>query len=251
MDRCIATLRVGKLAESWATVNSPFLENYARRCGANLCIDQTPAHVPEAFPHIKNEFMQLMVYRLDMMRRLLERHRRVLLIDADMLVRPDCPDLFDLVPETHWAGVDEASLSYRNNFEPHVLHAHAHMVEVCQQDGLPIPDSGKRYFNCGLQLASRSHSLLYDPPINPSNDPPNWVEQSRINVRLFLHREIPIYYLPECFNQMMWAKPREWWRNSFVVHYCGLPYEDRLPYMQHDAEIFHREYGPSIARREV
>lgn len=242
MERCIFTQRWGVLAESWAQTNTPFLELYARRCKAHLHIDRTPPRVTSEHPHITNEFMQLMILRLKLMQDLLREHDRILLLDADTLVRPDCPNLFDLVPPTHWAGVDEAMLAYRNNFVQHVYDSHAHMTSVCHADGLPVPDSGKRYFNCGVQMASRCHSFLYDPPVNPTNDP-NWVEQSRINVRLFLRRETLIYYLPECFNQMMWPKPINAWRNSYIIHYCGLPYKDRRPMMDLDAEHFRREYS--------
>ena len=110
MNRCIATMHSGERAEAWGAVNMPFLELYARRTGAVVHIDRTPAVINPDFPHITNEFMQLMIWKMELMRLLLGRYQRVLWIDADALVRPDCPDLFDLVPETHWAGVDAATV---------------------------------------------------------------------------------------------------------------------------------------------
>lgn len=227
--RVILSMAVGDYWREVAAISLPLLERYASRVGADV---RRATALPFEFPPW-SPTTACCLYRLDLMRQAFLDYDRVLWLDADVLVRPDSPDLFALVPPTHWAGYDELPAAWAIGWEAHVHSVHRHMVEVCREDGLEIPDSGGRYFNGGVQLASRAHRHLYAPAVNPSDHA--WGEQSRVNVRLFLAR-VPVYHLPAAFNAMPWASTRAWWPNAWMIHYAGVLPGERLAMMRQDLE---------------
>jgi hypothetical protein len=169
----------------------------------------------------------------------LGRHDRVLWLDADVLVRPDCPDLFALVPPTHWAALDQAAFC-----DEGFLHlCHRHMAEVCREEGLPVPDTRGRCFCAGVQLVPSSFAWLYAPRRRPSAHP--WAEQSLVNVRLFLRPWSAVFSLPECFGRLAyWPLPRRHLDMTFLMHYAGPPSpEARLADMRRDRDAWLGHFG--------
>ncbi len=236
--RCIITLAAGHDAGRMFNLADDFLCHYARRCRADLVVRRGPAPGPPVF----DPFASLMYLKLDLMREALATHDRALWLDADTLVRPDCPILFDLVPPTHWAGYEAlAATRTLPDGDRHVRDQLDHLGEVCRQEGLPIPDSRGRYFNCGVQLASKSHAFLYAPPVEP--DGHGWGEQSRVNARLFSRPDVPVYHLADPFNSMSWFHRGDYLETAWIVHYCGggSPGE-RLDRMSADAAAWRSRY---------
>lgn len=236
--RLIQTLAVGDYTQSLLDLSKPGMMHYAFRADADfqVCIVKYP------HPEITDEFTQIQLTKLDLMRHALKDFDRVLWLDADVIVRPDAPDLFDLVPPTHWAGLDEGALFEKHRIKEKCIDdVHDHMKQVCEEDGLLFPDTEGRYFNCGVQLAAQRHAFLYEPAKKPQNH--GWAEQSRINVRLFLRRDVPIYYLPECWNRITYLETRNYQRTSYFVHYAWAPYSVRPGLMKRDLEIWKETYG--------
>jgi hypothetical protein len=249
MKRAIATIAVDEQAQKWAQVTRPFLEHYAARVGAEIIDGQLHDHpeiveAPPEWPNNQtpgNRFAEIQLSKLDIMREALEQFDRVLWLDADLMVRPDSPDLFDIVPPDHWAGLEEIAVMLRLNWFSNYEKILAHMAVVCQQEGLPeISRNRAIYFNCGVQLAGKSHAFLYAPAKNPDNF--GWAEQTRVSVRLN-HFQPPIYYLPECFNCMKWAGSTDYMRTCYFNHYCGLRNHERLTVMTMDANVWSARYG--------
>lgn len=203
---------------------------YASRCGAQ--------HRCEVLN--EPDFSLLMLEKMRVIREAMREHRRVLWLDVDVLVRPDAPDVFRLVPPTHYAAFNECALAHlAPGMHDHVRACHDDMVTVCQDDGLPIPDSRGWYFNCGVQLASRDHAFLYEPR-RPGRA--IWVEQSAVNVRLHLRPEVPVYHLPYAFNALQWHAPPDYARSCWFVHYCGLPYQHRVARAIADRKLWEKLY---------
>lgn len=243
--RLILTMVVGDLfAQKLASHSVPRMERYASRCEAELRIVRETG--PKSDLH--DELTTIMLAKLDAMRTALKEFDRVMWIDSDALVRADTPSLFDMVPATHWAAFDEAAPCYAGCGwlgMKHVHNAHHSMVCVARQDGVAVPDSQGRYFNTGIQLAAKRHSSLYAPAPHASRVD-TWAEQSRINVRLFLRPELPIYYLPECFNRMLWMQTRNYQRVSYIVHYTGVQYSERPALVAADDALWKIEEGHHV-----
>lgn len=244
MKHLVATLCYGPTGAAMAALSMDLMRDYARRVGADFFVLSEVSGEPPPLDDMKRIHASLALAMLDKMRFLrqaLKEYDRILWVDLDILVRPDAPDLFALVPGTHLAMADECATG--NDWQ--VWFCHQHMVETCQQERLPIPDTKGRYFNCGLMLIPSGSDWLFAPRINPVSHP--WCEQSLVNVRLFLEPErTPVYTLPECCNRFVYwpgMVPRRQEEMSWFLHFAGPPdYATRLRDMRRVREKWQKEY---------
>lgn len=230
MKLAIATIFHGELGEQYKALTLSRMNAYAWKVGAHVVLGQVRTH------YVADEFANVQYAKLSTMHEALESYDRVLWLDADVIVTDRAPNIFDIVPMMHWAGFDEAAvfLDRTDGWRERFHEVHRHMKDVCERDSLAIPDSRSMYFNCGVQLAHSSMRELYEPPDNPDNHP--WGEQSRVNVRLHLRPEIPVYCLPECFNHMMWLSRSNYLKTAWFIHYCGAPIQSRIRLMKKDLQ---------------
>ena len=242
-QRAVATLCFGPLGVAMAELSRPLLQNYAERCQADFQIwadAMGPAAELAPRQQVGASFSAGMLEKMTWLERTLAEYERVLWIDLDVLVRPDAPDLFALIPEGQVAMFDECTIA--NDCQ--VWHRHQHMVEVCEQEGLPVPDSGGRYFNCGLMMLPASCRWLFAPRRKPIPHP--WCEQSVVNVRLFLRPDVRVLPLPECFNRFVYwpgVVPRRYEAMSYFLHYAGPPDDpSRLKDMRKQLDRWREDY---------
>jgi hypothetical protein len=82
----------------------------------------------------------------------LDRHAdaydRVVYLDRDVVIRADCPSLFDLVPETHIGGVASEQDGHRL-----LCHIEPKMDPLCRTVGVPM-DYSTEYVNSGVLVFS-------------------------------------------------------------------------------------------------
>lgn len=202
---CVATIAHGPAGRALFEESKPLMLAYADRCKAVL--DSREWGGPWAMTH------QLRVGAL------LDDYDRVLYLDADCLVRADCPNLFDLAPETHFAAHDEMA-----HFSPgHTRKACDYMAAVCAAERLPVPEVHGRFFNFGVLLFGGRHRFLFEPPSAPcplGGHP--WHAQALLNVRLF-NSGLPVYHLPQCFNcSPGLTSDRHYARSNWIVHLAGM-----------------------------
>lgn len=242
--RLVTTLCYGPAGAAMGALSMDLLRDYARRCNADFrVLTEVTAAKPSPLDDMAAIHASIAVAMLDKMRFLQEELReydRVLWIDSDVMVRPDAPNLFAIVPADRLAMADECATA--NDYQ--VWFCHRHMVETCQQEGLPIPDSRGRYFNCGLMMIPARARWLFEPRVNPVSHP--WCEQSLVNVRLFARPETPLYVLPECCNRFVYwpgMVPRRQANMSWFLHFAGPPdYATRLRDMKAQREAWQAEY---------
>ncbi len=122
----------------YGAVTAPARDDYARRCGAT----HVTHRVASGKPVIWEKFA---------VRTFLELGYRVLCLDADILVRPECPDLFATLPKGFFYGVhdpaDSASTSTR--------------VEACAK-ALGMTVKEHVYVNAGFWLCEPEHSGMFE-----------------------------------------------------------------------------------------
>lgn len=234
--RLVCTLSYGPFGAAMAELSLPWLHAYARRCGADFRVLSHVGTPPlDDRRAIHASLAAAMLEKMAFLQEMLRDYDRVLWIDLDILVRPDAPNLFDLVPPGQLALADECAVA--NDYQ--IYFCHQHMVETCRQEGLPIPDTKGRYFNCGLMLLPTSCRWLFAPRVNPVIHP--WCEQSLVNVRLFLRPKTPIYVLPECCNRFMYwpgLAPRRPEDMSWFLHFAGAP--DCVTRLRDMASVYQR-----------
>src|SRR5437660_169826 len=141
MTRALVTLRLGDGCNAIARETGPFLEAYAAAVGADLvCIDRSKGLGPT--PHFEK-------YQI---RELLGDYDRVLYVDADVLIVPDSPDLFEIVP--------------LNEFGAYLASHHSDVHDEAAraiQATLGCLGWGREYFNSGVMLVGRAHRDVFDP----------------------------------------------------------------------------------------
>jgi len=204
--KLLVSTRADENVQEQSNITHPILRDYAQRVGADFAILD---HVPvsdsgDNRPH----------YRIMKQYELFDEYDRILQLDTDMLLHPECPNLFEAVPYEYLASVFEDKGSRQ---VPRVRT----MMAMQQKFG----DIGWRscYINTGVFLASRIHKEIFQP-INGEY----WTGFGSDDVHLMYliqKNSFPMVELPFQFNHMtMFSEP---WNNSadrfksFIIHYAG------------------------------
>jgi len=168
----------------------------------------------------------------------LDRYDRVLLIDADVMMSPECPDIFDAVPEDAIGAVFEDVGSRMKNRQGQIDMIKAHRF----RGALGMDEWNTGYMNSGVMVLSKCHrpALAFD-----MNDPQTRVIAIRKsfpdqNTMNFLCRRSgwPILDMGYKWNHMTvfsekWnGAPHR--RDSHIIHYAGLLPEQRLAWARED-----------------
>ena len=147
------------------------------------------------------------------MARLLDTYDRILYLDTDIIVREDCPNLFDVVPCDQLGMFNEAPFTDRSR---------ELLIDVCRQYDVVLPEWDGRYFNSGVMVISQAHRALFE---KPETEVCNFYEQTYLNMRI-AQLELPMFDLPYQFNRMtcMDRLTGEHRLASYIVHYAGALY---------------------------
>jgi hypothetical protein len=194
---CVVTIAVGANYEHLATLTHPRIKNYADRIGADFVVwKDSGTHTIPAYR------------KLDVVD-LLKKYERVLYIDTDILIRPDAPNIFDIVPETQLGLFEEGRFSERKMA----------FYEYGKAVGDNCDGWLNRYYNTGVIVASRGHEGAFAQPQIEIN---NYYEQTCINYNVYKFN-VPVFELHYKWNRMslvdkVTGDPRH---NSYFIHYAG------------------------------
>lgn len=209
---CILTAYSGEHGRDLAAITRDRIGDYAHKCKAEYLLLYPPDMT----------FPELMLAKMEFVKSTIERGHRVLWIDGDILIRADSPNLFDIVPVGSFGAVNEGALGSYDQLK----FRNDHIVQTCREEGLQIPQTNSRYFNCGMFMAEPLHAMIFEKRYAFSHH--DWCEQSVVNARLMLG-DYKICSLPECFNRFVYwgAKPRLYEEISYFLHYAGAPSKEQ------------------------
>lgn len=143
----IVTLCVGDAFQRLGQISHPLLRAYAAKVGAAFeVIDETAG---ERDPHFAKSALSS----------LLSHYERIAYIDTDVLVAPDCPNLFSAVPEDRFGAFQEGDL-YDRTYSIRIV-----------QDALGDIGWCSGYFNSGVMVASRQHKKVFETSFGSFLDP--------------------------------------------------------------------------------
>jgi hypothetical protein len=190
----VLTMSTGVIGE----LSHPTIEAYAKKLGADFIVLEEKLGVPD--------FEKFQIYDL------LLKYDRIVFLDNRLLVRDDCPDLFELVPkeqlglfnECSWTGDHSQEIRWAmNEFNTGSL----------EWEG--------RYFNTCVMVVSRCHRRLFKKPETLEN------ERAYLNV-MILKEKLDVYELTYKHNRLacMDQFTGEDRRASFIVNYTSAPQED-------------------------
>lgn len=199
MKTAVVTITIGRNYENLAQMTHASISSYAHRIGAEFVV-LLEQLVGKTSPHYEK-------FRIFSM---LNQYERIIYLDTDLIVRPDCPNLFEVVPEELFGAVDEGRFQERKEA----------MISAAQEYGIKLDAYDGKYYNSGVMVLSRQHKELFR---KPEREIWNFYEQTYLNLMIRKLR-IPVFDLPTTFNRLhcMDAPTGEHRLRSFIVHYAGI-----------------------------
>ena len=147
--KLLVTTRADQNCIDWIELVHPIFRKYAEKITVDFLVLYENLNVPEAGGGIK-----LGVYQYRIMRHydLHEHYDRILSFDTDLILSPNCPNLFEYVPYDHIASVYEDKGTRKTQRVQCMLNAQ-------RQFGNINWDSD--YINTGVFLTSKCHRDIY------------------------------------------------------------------------------------------
>jgi len=142
---------------------------------------------------------------------LLNDYERILFVDTDVLIREDCPNIFDIVPTDKLGMFNEAPWTNRSQ---------ELMIDCCKIYDVKLPDWNGKYYNSGVMVVSRRHKYLFR---KPELEYSSFCEQTYLNMKI-AQEKIEMFELDYKYNRMpcMDVLGEERFA-SYVIHYAGCP----------------------------
>ena len=201
MRKLVLTIAIGKDYKKIAELTHFTIKKYAKKIEADfLCINSQK--ISQTTPH----WEKFQIYNL------LNQYDRILYIDTDIIIRDDCPDLFDIVPENKLGMFNEAPWTDRSK---------ELLIDTCKQYNTTLPDWNGKYYNTGVMVISKQHKYLFK---KPDKEIFNFYEQSYLNMVIAMEKPL-ISELSYKFNRMtcMDKFTGEERFESYIIHYAGYP----------------------------
>lgn len=221
----MVTLCMGETTQRLADFSHPSLRRYADHINADFVVISN--HASKHLPNWHAYWEKLQLFYL------LHAYRRIIYLDTDCLVREDCPNLFELVPDHAFGAVLEGPQSRHK-----VL-----LDQVCADYRWPpIIESAPKYLNSGVMVLSRAFChVLSAPSFIPENAYQNLTEQSLINYRV-LKDPVPFTSLDRDFNGM--KEPQR--SKAYIPHFTAMSYHERVAAMRKTLNAWEKK-GGSVA----
>jgi len=212
-DNLVFTISIGDYYQEISKYTLPFLENYAKKIGADFL--NITEHNPDYITQKWNKFH---------INKLLNDYKRIIYLDIDMIIRDDCPNLFEIVPENKLGMFNEGRYSSRYEY----------LEQAGKYYGEDLKKWNGKFYNSGVMVISRRHSQIFKLPKGI-----DFVEtdQPYINLRI-LNDGVDMFDLDWKFNRMdildkFCGISR---LDSYIVHYAGAPKNMIFDVMSRDIE---------------
>ncbi len=202
-DRLVICVAGGDDYERQAAITAPAMRAYAERVNADFRLlsgDQFPAWAMankyRACPYIA-------------------AYDRTLFLDADVVISPEAPDIFDVVPPE--------SIAVFNEYP--TVHWHGGSTDWVQREGNHIclsqeitPFRQTWMINAGVFILPRCHALLYAPPSKAV--PTYWcAEQQWFTIRIAQSGAVP-FHLDRRWNYSF--VEQDFWQAAADAHFIHL-----------------------------
>jgi lipopolysaccharide biosynthesis glycosyltransferase len=207
MKKAVVTICIGDEFKSLSELTHPTIRKYAERVGAEFIVIDTC----KTTPHWEKFYMY----------DLLNTYDRIIYLDTDLIVRDDCPDLFEVVPYNQIGAFNEAKFVSRE-------YSLIETAKAYNIDASKINWNGK-YYNTGVMVLSKCHKKFFKKPEIENS---NFYEQGYLNLKISVeesHRtkeDMPLMFdLSYQFNRMTCLDfCGEVRHASYIIHYAGYHY---------------------------
>lgn len=250
--RVIATVAMGDAGQAWADISHAGTRRYAEACGADFFV-LSGAGLKSLWPG----FSKLLLGEL------LNNYDRMLYVDTDILISPDAPNIFELVP------ADKVGATVVDTLEPEYAPAVANGwfqndIRLTQQMfGEAQWQEG--YFNSGSLLFSKQHKCVFDQALEVAQQ---WfdvtTDRNQEQFRVFSDQSLfnyfvqangfEVYDFKKDFNHTPAFNHQSHRYQSHFYHYVRLrPHRrgNRLRQMRNDAWIMRRPWLHRLLRDNI
>lgn len=218
-ENLVLTISIGDYYNKISEKTLPFIKKYAEKINADfLNINE---HKKEYITQKWNKFH---------IHDLLNKYKRILYLDIDVIIRDDCPDLFEIVPENTLGMFNEGKYVARYEF----------LEQASEYYGEPLKKWNGKFYNSGVMVISRIHKQLFRMPKGI-----DFVEtdQPYLNLRI-LNDKIEMFDLDFKYNRMdimdtICGISR---LDSYIVHYAGAPENQIFSVMEQDIQQWKNDY---------
>tara|TARA_R100000008_G_C3575379_1_gene164894 strand:- start:1051 stop:1755 length:705 start_codon:yes stop_codon:yes gene_type:complete len=209
--KLLITTRADVACIEWAELTHPILRRYADRVGADFMVLDEAVDCKEAVGGIGNGVYQ---YRIMKHYDLHAIYDRILHLDSDMLLTPDCPDLFKEVPYDQIGSIYEDLGSRKHQRVQCMMNAQSQYGDIGWREN---------YINTGVFVTSKMHRDIYQKINNKY-----FVDWGTDDIHIgYLIKKLgyTIKELPYQFNHMTMFS--EAWNgspdrfDSHIIHYAG------------------------------
>jgi lipopolysaccharide biosynthesis glycosyltransferase len=202
MTTAIVTIAIGDSYRNIGRFTHPWMYKYANKIGAEFIV---LANKTKTIPH----YEKFRIYDL------LKGFDRIIYLDVDILVKENCPNLFEIVPESSFGIYDEGLLA-----NPEEKKIHQSIMEEAYKvyEIYKLPTS---FYNTGVMVISKEHKEVFAQPEREVDI--RYSEQPLINLRL-MHLKTNITDIGYKFNRMPYVDDdvKDSRLNSHIIHYAGL-----------------------------
>lgn len=211
-NRAVVTLAIGDAHQDLAKVTHPTMRLYAERIGADFVVITIPE---KGKKHLSPHYEKFQLYSV------LDQYDRVVYFDSDIIVRGDCPDLFEMVPRKKIGMYDEFAMGNEEEKQKH----RSVMGNACSAYGIDCDDFFREFlfYNTGVMVLSKDHRDVFLPPEKEALDGQNYWEQPLINIRIKYNWH-EVQDLGYKFNHMYYVEDKEGVDprlDSYIIHYAG------------------------------
>jgi len=204
----VVTLSIGRKSRAIGKLTHPFMQRYADKIRSDfIVIDRHMVASRQA------KFEKLQIYDL------LGRYDRILYLDTDILVMPDCPDIFRMVPVKKFGAFFDSEVKDNDADIP------AWRDEEIKYFQRKYGDINWRlvYFNTGVMVISKAHREIMNHH-RPFHRGKRFIDQTQINYN-FQKSGAPSFDLGPKFNYLLALNgSRRQFEARFenhILHYAG------------------------------
>ena len=207
LKNLVFTICVGKRYGKIGEITIPTIEAYANKIGADFICnrDKSTSDISPHFSKFKiNEYFNT--------------YDRIIYLDADLIIRDDTPDLFEVVPEDSFGAFNEGAYA-QGRVESMLKAAEVYGIEITSDIGKKYKG---QYYNTGVMVISKIHQNIFTTPEEQHLLP--FYEQSYLNAKI-ISNDIKVKELDYKFNRMtlMDNITGEDRHASYIIHYAGCP----------------------------
>lgn len=213
--KLVITIAIGKLYQQILDVSRPTIRAYADKIGAD-------------YIELTNETQRWPLLEKFRVGHYTNEYDRTLFVDADCLIKPTTPDLFEIVPEDRIAMINDY---HRNPYGDTDQWMVENRKPLLNSQGVFLPRYDEPVvYNTGVVVCSLHHDIWNGMkktfPMEHC-DEQYWIEYQAL--------KYPIYNLHQRFNNQFWyPKWSEACKDAYIIHYSGAPNAKRVTMMQEE-----------------